>query len=288
MDGVLAVNLMDPASLLVTFGTLGVFAILFAETGLLVGFFLPGDSLLFVTGVAAAGDLAGAHLPLGWLLVGAPLSAVAGAQLGHYWGASLGQRMFDRPESRFYRQAHVQRAEDYLAKFGVGKALVLSRFIGVVRTFINPVAGVLHVPVRKFFIWNVIGALLWTDGIILAGYLIGDVIPDIDTYLLPIVAVIMLVSLAPLMLGLLRGRSAVEKAEDTFDDERAARLREDLADDPAPHEPLLTPNEALATLHLLEALGGIRPGSETATLARDLSGRLAVRLDAEWPGRPGR
>jgi membrane-associated protein len=285
MNGVVAVDLMDPSSLLVTFGMVGVLVTLFAETGLLVGFFLPGDSLLFVTGIAAAGELADASLPLGWLLIGAPAAAVAGAQLGHYWGASLGHRMFDRPESRFYQHAHVRRAEDYFTKFGVGRALVLARFVGVVRTFINPVAGVLHVPVRTFLLWNVVGGILWTDGIILAGYLVGDAIPDIDSYILPIVAVIMLVSLAPFAVGVLKGgRASASKGDDTFDDDRAARFREDLAADSSPHQPLLTSHEARATLHLLKAVGDLKPSSPTGSLARDLSGRLALRLDTESPG----
>ena len=175
----LAVNPLDPKDLLHTFGLVGVWAILFAETGLLVGFFFPGDSLLFLAGVAATpvadaifGD--GTKLSLAGLLIGAPICAIAGAQLGHWLGARYGRRMFDKPNSRLFKQEYVDKAEYYFEKFGPAKAVVLARFIPIVRTFLNPVAGVLGMPARKFFLWNVVGAILWTDGIILAGYLLAD------------------------------------------------------------------------------------------------------------------
>src|SRR6266536_1406574 len=140
---------------------------MFAETGLMVGFFLPGDSLLFVAGVAASGNIPGIKLSLVALLVGAPICAIIGAQVGHHLGARYGTRLFIRPDSRFFKHEYVEKAEHYFVKFGPAKAVVLARFIPIVRTFLNPVAGVLEMPARRFLVWNVIGGLLWTDGLIL-------------------------------------------------------------------------------------------------------------------------
>ncbi len=218
----LAVNPLDPKDLLHTFGLVGVWAILFAETGLLVGFFFPGDSLLFLAGVAATpvadaifGD--GTKLSLAGLLIGAPICAIAGAQLGHWLGARYGRRMFDKPNSRLFKQEYVDKAEYYFEKFGPAKAVVLARFIPIVRTFLNPVAGVLGMPARKFFVWNVVGAILWTDGIILAGYLLADRIyaaigTHIDRYILPFVALIVLISVLPILIEIIRDRRAKKNA----------------------------------------------------------------------------
>jgi membrane-associated protein len=213
----LAINPLDPKELVQTFGLIGVWAILFAETGLLVGFFFPGDSLLFLAGVAASpvadailGD--GVRISLAGLLIGAPVFAIAGAQLGHFLGARYGQRMFDRPNSRLFKREYVEKAEYYFNKFGPAKAVVLARFIPIVRTFLNPVAGVLEMPARQFLVWNVVGGILWTDGIILAGYYLADqiidVIPaeEIDRYILPVVAVIVLISATPILIEIIRDR----------------------------------------------------------------------------------
>ena len=207
-----AVNLLDPNSLIQTFGTIGILAIIFAETGLLIGFFFPGDSLLFVAGVAASGSAAaaaGVQLPLTVLLIGAPLCAIAGAQLGHYLGARYGPRMFNKPESRFFKREYVHKAEHYFEKFGPARAVVLARFIPIVRTFLNPVAGLLGMPARTFFVWNVVGAVLWTESILLLGYGLGDRLEgSIDRYLLPVIALIIFLSLIPIMIEIYRQRRA--------------------------------------------------------------------------------
>jgi len=212
----LALNPMDPKDLISAFGLVGVWTILFAETGLLIGFFLPGDSLLFLAGVGASSvgeELFGQPLSLIGLLIGAPICAIAGAQLGHFLGAKYGRRMFDRPNSRIFKPEYVEKAEYYFVKFGPAKAVVLARFIPIVRTFLNPVAGMLGMPAKTFLLWNVIGAVLWTDGIITAGYLLGDAIPaeTIDRYLLPVVALILVVSVLPILLEFLRGRRAKKR-----------------------------------------------------------------------------
>lgn len=202
-------NVMDPTSLIATFGLIGILAVIFAETGLMVGFFLPGDTLLVSAGVFTTTTAAGAAgikpLPLPALLVGAPLCAVAGAQLGHYLGAKYGRKLFDRPNSRLFRQHHVEKAERYFNKFGPVKAVVLARFVPVVRTFLNPLAGILEMPARRFFIWNVVGAVAWTEMIILLGRFLGDRVKGIDKYVLPVVAVAVLVSVIPVLREVLKG-----------------------------------------------------------------------------------
>ncbi|MEV0644763.1 VTT domain-containing protein [Phytomonospora sp. NPDC050363] len=206
-------NPLDPTFWLETFGAIGVLAIMFAETGLLIGFFLPGDSLLFMAGVATTDVLEaaiGARLSLWTLLIGAPICAIAGAQLGHFLGARYGSKMFDRPDSKIFKREYVEKAEYYFQKFGPAKAVVLARFIPIVRTFLNPVAGMLEMPARTFFLWNVIGGILWTDGIILAGHFLADSIPAaaIDKYLLPVVALIVLISMTPIFIEVFRGLKA--------------------------------------------------------------------------------
>jgi membrane-associated protein len=221
----LAFNPLDAKGLLSTFGVIGVWLIMFVETGLLVGFFFPGDSLLFLAGVAAspvASELVGTHLSLTSLLIGAPLCAIAGAQLGHFLGARYGRQMFNRPNSRIFKKEYVEKAEHYFAKFGPARAVVLARFIPIVRTFLNPVAGVVGMPARQFFVWNVVGGVLWTDGIILIGWALAKQIFDltggeIDKYLLPAVALIVLISALPIFIEIYRGwrekrRKAAEPA----------------------------------------------------------------------------
>ncbi len=212
MSATLAVNLLDPHSLLASFGAVGVGAVLFAETGLLIGFFLPGDSLLFTAGVLTAAP-AGAvvHLPLGWVLVAAALGACLGAQTGYLIGRRVGPPLFDDPRRGRLRQGR-DRAEKYLGRYGHGRAIVLARFVPVVRTVLNPLAGIAGVPARVFMLWQVAGGLLWSVGVVLAGYALGSHIHNVDRYLLPIIAVIIVVSLIPIAVELIRARRTARTA----------------------------------------------------------------------------
>ncbi|MFD8739975.1 DedA family protein [Streptomyces sp. NPDC059618] len=202
----LAVNILSAQSLLAAFGVLGVGVVMFAETGLLIGFFLPGDSLLFTAGLLCTGSgQNGLKLSLPPLLIAAALGALIGAQTGYLIGRKAGGALLARGSSPRL-QAGAERAEDLLQRYGYAKAIVLARFVPVVRTVLNPMAGALGVPVRTFTLWQVVGGLVWSIGLTLAGYALGSSIPNVDKYLLPIVALIVLVSLAPLAVELYRSR----------------------------------------------------------------------------------
>jgi membrane-associated protein len=227
----IALNPLDAAGLIATFGLIGVLTIVFAETGLLIGFFFPGDSLLFLAGIAASpfanAIFQGVQLNIWALLVGAPLCAIAGAQLGHLLGARYGRKLFHKPNSKIFKPEYVDKAEYYFNKFGPAKAVILARFIPIVRTFLNPVAGVLEMPARQFFVYNVIGGVLWTDGILLVGYLLAkqlSKVPNIDRYILPAVVVIVLISAIPIFVEIWRNRRGGNGAS-TDDSADAGRHR---------------------------------------------------------------
>ncbi|MEX0946613.1 MAG: DedA family protein [Acidimicrobiia bacterium] len=200
---------LDPRDLIVTFGTIGLFAIVFAESGLFFGFFLPGDSLLFTAGLfASQGTLS---LPV--ILVGCFVAAVAGDQVGYLFGKRVGPALFRRPDSRFFRQEYVERAQRFFEKYGA-KTIVLARFVPIVRTFAPILAGVGKMPYRTFVSFNVIGGLLWAVGVTLLGYALGEMIPDIDRYLLPIIALIILISFIPIGVEWLKTRRQRASAVD--------------------------------------------------------------------------
>jgi len=200
--------MLDPKSLLETFGVIGLFAVVFAETGLLIGFFLPGDSLLVLAGLVCA---VGAEskldisLNLGVVLVGLFVSAVAGAQTGYYIGQKAGPTLFRRPDSKLFKHEHVEKAQHYFDKYG-SKTIVLARFIPIVRTFANPMAGVAGMPARDFTTFNLIGGALWTVGVTMLGFVLGKTIPSAEDHLLVIEAVIIALSLLPIAFEVVRAR----------------------------------------------------------------------------------
>jgi membrane-associated protein len=219
---------LDPKTLL-TFGIVGLLLIIFAETGLLVGFFLPGDSLLFLAGVFAASGQEG--LSIWTIIIGVPAMAFLGAQTGWFIGKKAGPLLFDKPDSKLFKRANVERAEAYLDKFGEGKAIVLARFLPIVRTFMNPVAGVLEVPARKFAFYNAVGAVAWGMGVPLVGYGVGKALGaaagdvPIDRYIIPLTALIIVVSLIPVVLEFRKARR--EGREEALIRESAARLKQE-------------------------------------------------------------
>ena len=202
-------NLFDAHSIVSDLGLLGVLAIIFAETGLLVGLAFPGDSLLFLAGVAASGSgaaiLGNAHLSAPALFIGAPIAAIAGAQVGHWFGHRYGRKLFDRPDGRVFNHQRVVATEKWLRKYGTGKAIVLARFVPLIRTLINPMCGVVGIPAKKFLLWNAVGGIIWTQLVLGLGFVLGEKLKgSVDKYILPLVAVIVFVSLMPVIAELFR------------------------------------------------------------------------------------
>jgi membrane-associated protein len=204
-------------------GYLLIFGIIFAESGLLIGFFLPGDSLLFTAGFLAseAGKelLVKLNLPanepffsLPLLLIGCFAAAVVGDSVGYMFGRRVGKRLFQRENSRLFDKKNLIKAQEFYEKHG-GKAIVLARFIPVVRTFAPIVAGIGDMEYKRFLMFNVVGGIFWAIGVLVAGYFLAAVIgPDnIDKYLLPIIVLIVLVSIAPPAIHLWRERQASKK-----------------------------------------------------------------------------
>jgi len=202
-----AVNLLSASSLISSFGTLGIAIVLFAETGLLVGLFLPGDTLLFTAGVlTTTSSTATVHLQLGWVLVAVVVGALAGSQTGFVLGRSAGPRWITDRRPRIV--AAKAKTAEFIEHYGVRKAIVLSRFVPIVRTAMSPLLGSLQVSARTFTLWQVLSGLTWTIAITLVGWGVGSHIKNIDHYLLPIVAVIVAISLLPIALELRKSRRA--------------------------------------------------------------------------------
>lgn len=184
--------MFDLIPLIQAAGYIGLFLIIFAESGILIGLFLPGDSLLFTTGFLASQG----YLNI-WVLI--PLlyaAAFLGDSTGYWIGEKVGPRIFNRPKSFWFNPENVEKTRIFFAKHG-SKAVVLARFIPIVRTFIPVMAGVGEMKYKTFVFYNALGALLWAIGLTSLGYWFGNVIPDADRYILPVVALIVLVSLVP-------------------------------------------------------------------------------------------
>lgn len=187
---------LDPKELinsLSPYAEVAIWLIIFAETGLLIGFFLPGDSLLFTAGLLAGQG----KLDIWLLLPGVFIAAFVGDQVGYTFGEKLGPRLFNKPDSRFFKQEYVTHTRNFFNKHG-SKTIIIARFVPIVRTFAPVLAGVGEMDRKTFVIYNVIGAFLWAVGLTMLGYILGDVIGEsVDKYLLPIIAVIILISLIP-------------------------------------------------------------------------------------------
>ena len=197
---------LDGQHLVETLGLPLLLLIVFAETGLLLGFFLPGDSLLFAAGFAASGGIHGVHTPpVAVVCLLMSLVAIAGAQTGYLIGRKAGPPLFQRPDSRMFKRSYVEKAEEALHHYGPAKAIVIARFVPIVRTFLNPLAGVIRLPAQTFLVWNVVGGLLWGTGVTLLGYYLGQV--DVIGKNLEVFAVlVVLLSVIPIALELRKAR----------------------------------------------------------------------------------
>ena len=203
-------GIFDPQQIISTLGLLGVLGALFAETGLLIGLVLPGDSLLFVAGIAASGSAlsaVGVQLSLPLLLVLSPIAAFLGTQTGFLFGRWFGRDFFNRPDGKIFSAAKVQHAEEWLHKYGPFKAMMLGRFIPIIRTLISPLYGIFNLEIRKFTLLNFISAVIWTDSVLLLGYILGEKVKgSVDKYLLPIIGLVIVISFIPIAIEIIKAR----------------------------------------------------------------------------------
>ncbi|MGB4965932.1 MAG: VTT domain-containing protein [Microgenomates group bacterium] len=182
----------DLMEILPTIGYIGIFAIVFAESGLLIGFFLPGDSLLFTAGFLASQGIFDIHI----LAVICFLAAVLGDSVGYAFGQRVGKRLFYKTDSWFFHRDNLEKANSFYKKHG-RKTIILARFMPIIRTFAPIVAGIGDMEYRTFIVFNLIGGILWAMGLSYAGYFLGNLIPNVDKYLIPIVLGIIILSVAP-------------------------------------------------------------------------------------------
>jgi membrane-associated protein len=207
---VLALNPLDYNSVITSAGTIGIIAIIFCETGILIGLVLPGDSLLFTAGVFCAKNLPNGHhkLNLAVVLIGTALAAVLGGQTGYWIGRKAGAPLFQRDDSRVFKKRYADRSAEFFEKYGLAKGILLARFVPIVRTLINPFAGIIKADPKAFALWNAVGGVFWTVLVTLLGYGLGSSIKSnsIDKFILPVVFVIAVISVIPLGLELLKAR----------------------------------------------------------------------------------
>jgi membrane-associated protein len=185
---------IDIIGIVQTFGYLGILAIVFAESGVFFGFFLPGDSLLFTAGLLASQDF----LNIWVLFIFVPIAAILGDNFGYWFGAKLGPKIFTRDDSFFFHKHHIERTREFYLKYGM-KAVVLARFIPIVRTFTPVLAGVGQMPYKVFMKYNILGGMLWGVGMLFLGFSLGSVVPNIDRYILLIVLAIIVISFIPII-----------------------------------------------------------------------------------------
>ena len=195
-------TLLNPQHLISTFGLIGILVLVFAESGLLIGFFLPGDSLLFTAGLLVAGGKL--HVPLLLLCLLVSVAAVAGDQTGYAFGHKFGPGLFRKPDSRLFKQENLTRSRNFFDRYG-STSIVLARFVPVVRTFTPIVAGASGMPYRKFILFNVIGGVLWGCGVTVLGYYLGQV-PFVRNHIELMLIGIVVLSVIPLVIGFFRAR----------------------------------------------------------------------------------
>lgn len=193
---------LDPAFLIETLGLVGVFAIVFAESGLFFGFFLPGDSLLFTAGLLASQG----YFNVVVLWFGCMVCAILGDSVGYAFGKKVGPKIFFREDSFFFHKKHIDRTRAFYEKHGK-KTIILARFVPIVRTFAPILAGVGRMEYRTFLSYNVLGGVLWSTLLIFLGYTLGALIPSVDRYLLPIVLAIIFISFLPIVWEWMKGRT---------------------------------------------------------------------------------
>jgi len=194
-------DLLDPLIIIETLGLLGVVLIIFAESGLFFGFFFPGDSLLFTAGFLASQNI----ISIWALLIFCFLAAVLGDNIGYSFGKKTGPLIFNKEESIFFHKKHIEKARIFYERYGK-KTIILARFIPIIRTFAPIVAGAGNMNYRSFFIYNLFGGFVWTWGMLLLGFLLGNIIPNAEKYLTLIIFFIIFISFIPAILEFIKHR----------------------------------------------------------------------------------
>ncbi len=194
--------MFDLIALVKTVGYVGLALIVFAESGLLIGFFFPGDSLLFTAGFLASQTVLNIYILLPLMFI----AAVIGDSVGYAFGRRVGPAIFKRGDSFWFHKDHLERAQTFYARHG-GKTIILARFMPIVRTFAPILAGVGRMHYPSFLAYNIIGGALWSIGLTLLGFFLGNVVPNVDKYLLPIIALIIFLSVLPSAIHVLRDAS---------------------------------------------------------------------------------
>ncbi|MDO8492418.1 MAG: VTT domain-containing protein [bacterium] len=194
--------IFDPLTLIKTAGYLGILGFVFAESGLFFGFFLPGDSLLFTAGLLASQG----YLNIWLLIIALPIAAILGDNVGYWFGQKVGPLIFTRPDSWLFNKKHLERTRLFYEKYG-SRAVVLARFVPIVRTFTPILAGVGEMRYKTFLTYNIIGGILWTLLMTLLGYFLGNIFPNIEKYLVPIIVGIIFVSFIPIILEFRRNKN---------------------------------------------------------------------------------
>lgn len=195
---------LDPIAIIKTGSYLGIITLVFAESGLLVGIFFPGDSLLFAAGLLSAGGFL-SFGPLVFLVV---VAAIVGDSVGYWFGANVGTPLFKRKDSLFFKQEYLRRTERFYQTYG-GRAVVLARFVPIVRTLAPVLAGIGSMKYATFLRYNILGGFLWGAGMLSLGYFLGSVIPNSENYILPFSLVIIVLSFLPIIINIVRGKRAV-------------------------------------------------------------------------------
>lgn len=194
-------HLLDPMTIIKTIGLIGVLGIVFAESGLFFGFFLPGDSLLFTAGFLASQD----YLDINILVWGSFVCAVLGDSVGYWFGKKIGPKIFNKDDSIFFHKKHIERSQNFYNKYG-NKTIFLARFVPIIRTFAPIVAGVGQMKYRNFLTYNIFGGFVWSFGWIYGGYYLGQIIPGADKYLLLIILAVIVISLLPVFFEVYRAK----------------------------------------------------------------------------------
>lgn len=195
-------NMLDPMVIIKAVGLIGILAIVFAESGLFFGFFFPGDSLLFTAGFLASQNF----LDINILVWGSFICAVLGDSVGYWFGKKVGPKIFNKEDSIFFHKKHVERAQNFYNKYG-NKTILLARFVPIVRTFAPIVAGVGQMKYKNFITFNLIGGFVWSFGMIYAGYFLGQIIPGVDKFIIPIILIIVVLSILPIIFEIIKSRS---------------------------------------------------------------------------------